>query len=113
VIIAEGIKFNDMNADHLIKRLALIEPSSHIIWRLLHDKYGEDFFLECIEEEYGSTQKSADKFMKQIESQLSLLATEQTVTLSELKSTYETQVSQLRFQLSQRTDELASSHRSL
>ena len=49
--------------------------------------------------------------MKQIESQLSLLATEQTVTLAELKSTYETQVSQLRCQLSQRTEELAASQR--
>jgi hypothetical protein len=94
---AEGIKFNEMNADHLIKRLALIEPSSQVIWRLIHEKYGEDFFLECIEEEYGSTQKSADKFMRQIESQLSLLSNEQTISLSELKNTYESQVSQLRF----------------
>ena len=87
--IAEGIKFADMNAAHLIKRLALIEPSSQVVWREVHDKYGDDFFLECIEEEYGSTQKSADKFMRQIESQLSLLQNEQTVTLTELKKTYE------------------------
>ena len=57
-----------MNAEHLIKRLALIEPSSSVIWTLLNQNYGDDFFLECIEEEYGSTQKSADKFMKHIES---------------------------------------------
>jgi cellulose biosynthesis protein BcsQ len=102
-----------MNADHLIKRLTFIEPSSQVIWRLLHDKYGEDFFLECIEEEYGSTQKSADKFMRQIETQLSLLANEQSVALAELKSTYESQVTHLRLQLSRRSDDLAACQRSL
>lgn len=43
----------DMNIDHLIKRLALIEQQPRLIWNCIHKYYGDDFFLELIEEEYG------------------------------------------------------------
>ena len=42
-----------MNADHLIKRLCLIEHIPRVVWTALHKEYGEDYFLEVIEEEYG------------------------------------------------------------
>jgi hypothetical protein len=51
--------------------------------------------------------------MRQIETQLSLLANEQSVALAELKSTYESQVTHLRLQLSRRSEDLAACQRSL
>lgn len=40
------------------------------MWQALHQYYGQDFLLECIEEEYGVTNESSEKFKKQIEERL-------------------------------------------
>lgn len=50
-----------MNADHLIKRLSLVEKSPHILWEIIHKYYGDDFFIDMIEEEYGISPHSYDK----------------------------------------------------
>ena len=53
--VAEGIKFKEMNAEHLMSRLAQIERKPDVLWKALNANYGEDFLLEQIEEEYGAT----------------------------------------------------------
>lgn len=51
--LEDGIKFKDMNPEHLIKKLNILEKSPRILWELTHKYYGDDYFLSMIEEEYG------------------------------------------------------------
>ena len=74
----EGIKLADLNTDKLVgiisrveklkreqnMQLRRLDPSVRgskdlnrpfIIWNILHKHFGQDFFLEVIEEEYGIT----------------------------------------------------------
>ena len=62
--IEDGIKFADMQAEHLISRLAKIESNSTLVWGLLNKHYGQDFFLHEIENEYGVSNSSSDKLQK-------------------------------------------------
>lgn len=64
MILEKGIKFKDMNAEHLISRLALVEKSPKIVWETIHKHYGDDYFLENIEDEYGISPQSYDKLQQ-------------------------------------------------
>ena len=58
-----------MNVDHLIKRLNMIEQEPTPIWECLHKYYGEDFFLDNIEEEYGVSTEANLNLKQEIEDQ--------------------------------------------
>jgi hypothetical protein len=45
-VIADGIKFKDMNAGHLVSRLAMIEQDPEIVWKALCENFGSDFFVD-------------------------------------------------------------------
>ena len=62
--IEDGIKFADMQAEHLISRLAKVDSNSTLVWGLLNKHYGQDFFLHEIENEYGVSNSSSDKLQK-------------------------------------------------
>jgi hypothetical protein len=53
--------------------LALIEKDPRVIWQVLHKHYGEDFLMECVEEEYGVTTASSEKLRKQMDQQIATL----------------------------------------
>jgi len=65
-LLEDGIKFKDMNAEHLIKRLALRETMPSVIWTQIHKYYGDDFFIDMIEEEYGISPHSHEKLQQQM-----------------------------------------------
>lgn len=56
-----------MNARDLISRLKQVEKDPKVIWENIHKHYGEDFLVECIEEEYGVTSSSSEKLRKQMD----------------------------------------------
>ena len=53
-----------MQAEHLISRLAKVDSNSGLLWSLLNKYYGQDFFLQEIENEYGVSNSSSDKLQK-------------------------------------------------
>jgi hypothetical protein len=77
-----------MNAEHLISRLSLVEAKSETIWKLIHKYYGDDFLLECIEDEYGITNASSERLQKIMENRVAFLQTECEKRLGDLKDTY-------------------------
>ena len=86
----DGIKYSDMNTEGLIARMAelealkrdqnatlrTIDPISKnnkdmnrplLIWSCLQEKFGNDYFVEVIEDEYGISPGSNDNFSLQLE----------------------------------------------
>lgn len=73
----------------------MVEPKNDVIWKFIHQYYGEDFLLECIEEEYGVTSKSSEKLQMQMDIQLQTMQGNYLKKLDELKSTYLGQINTL------------------
>ena len=77
-----------MNAEHLVKRLAMIEKKSEVVWKCINKYYGEDFLLECIEGEYGVTNESSEKMLRHMEDHMMSLQQQYQFRLEDLKSAY-------------------------
>ena len=86
--IEDGIKFADMQAEHLISRLAKVDSNSTLVWGLLNKHYGQDFFLHEIENEYGVSNSSSDKLQKQITAQIGQLKQTYNESLGKLEAAY-------------------------
>ena len=77
-----------MQAEHLISRVAKVDSNSSLLWGLLNKYYGQDFFLQEIENEYGVSNSSSDKLQKQITAQISQLKQTYNESLGKLEVAY-------------------------
>ena len=73
--------------------------------------YGDDFFLEQIEEEYGISPESNDKLLSYISDQFSTFDEETKRRLKTLETQYQTQINQLRKDLLFKTQEISQLQR--
>ena len=47
------ISLHELNASAIIRKLAIVEKDSRILWNALEENYGFGFFRKVIEEDYG------------------------------------------------------------
>lgn len=92
----DGIKFKDMYSEHLIKRLAMIEPSPQKLWHEIHKYYGDDFFIDMIEEEYGISPHSHEKLQHQMLETIKDYQEKTQSKLKDMKDSYLLQIYHLR-----------------
>ena len=85
-----------MNAEHLIKRLALIETMPSVIWTQIHKYYGDDFFIDMIEEEYGISPHSHEKLQQQMLEIIQKYQEQMQLKLKDMKENYLMQIYHLR-----------------
>jgi predicted DNA-binding protein YlxM (UPF0122 family) len=96
-----------MNEEHLIKRLSLVEADPQRIWNRMHQYYGEDFFLNIIEDEYGISPESNDQLLEKVEKQLHDLQKNSEDRILDLKREYEKEIDRLKKDLRERNMELS------
>lgn len=100
-----------MNADHLVKRLALVEPSPSVVWTYVHKYYGDDFFIDMIEEEYGISPHSHEKLQQQMLDTINSYQDLMQSRLKDLKDNYLLQIHHLRRDLQTQTEEVGRLNR--
>ena len=66
-----GIKFNEMNADAVIRKLQKIEKDPRIIWKAFDDYYGYGFFFDVLEYEFGITPETHHKLIERFDQEIS------------------------------------------
>jgi len=104
-LVEDGIPFASMTGEHLISRLSHVESNPPLLWSLLSKYFGQDFFLEEIEREYGVSSESSDKLLKMIHSQLAHLRQAYEGQVAELEVRYGEQVAIARKQVGKTADE--------
>lgn len=75
-----------MNAEHLISKLAKVEANSSLVWELLNKYYGQDYFLEEIENQYGVSNTSSEQILHMIQAQITQLKSTFNDLLGKLES---------------------------
>ena len=126
----DGIKFSDMDTDKLIERIYSIEelkrnqnaklrqldPSSkkkkemnrpQCIWNMLTQYFGQDYFLEVIEEEFGITPGANEIYASKIEHHFQHTITAYKVEQHRMQREFDDQVKMLRDEVRDLTEENA------
>ena len=55
------ISLEEMNADDMVRKLAIVEKKASVVWSSLIHHYGYGFFNKIIEEEFGIEPDFLDK----------------------------------------------------
>ncbi|CDW87972.1 UNKNOWN [Stylonychia lemnae] len=111
MINKHGIKFKDMNAEHLISRLYRIQKDPQLIWNVLHQFYGDDYFIELIEDEYGISPQSYEKLQEQMIESINEFQEQSKFKIKELKDHYVIQIQHLRKELQTKNEEIGKLNR--
>ena len=100
-----------MTSDHLIRRLRLVENTPLVIWEQIHRYFGDDYFLEIIEDEYGISQDSTEKLSKQLQQQFSDFEQLSQNKILELKESYQIQIHHLNKDIQNKTEDIGKLNR--
>ena len=65
-----GIKFNEMNADSVIRKLQKIEKDPRVIWKSFDEYYGYGFFFDVLEYEFGITPETHHKLIERFDQEI-------------------------------------------
>lgn len=124
----DGLKFNEMDTKTLIEKMAeveeikrdqnaqlrILDPTSKgnpdmnrplVIWNLLQSHFGQDYFLEVIEEEYGISPGANKQFETQINNHFESTVMAFTVDQHNSEKHHEEQMNMLREKISDLTME--------
>jgi len=99
LVNAEGIKFKDMHADHLVSRLAIVEQRPKQVWEAVHKHYGDDFFYEMVVEEYGLSKEANAELKKEIDSEYMRFEVQVQIRFKQLRDQYEGELARVREEL--------------
>ena len=61
-----GIKFSEMTADDVMRKLEVIEKDARRVWDAITTHYGDGFFTDIIEQEYGLNPNSHQEILDQM-----------------------------------------------
>lgn len=62
-----GIRFSEMNADSVIRKLNKIEKDPRVIWKSFDEYYGYGFFFDVLEYEFGITPDTHHKLIERFD----------------------------------------------
>ena len=105
----EGIKFLDMKVDQLVPRLWEVDmieinemqdknvkaagyEGSKRLWKLLGKYYGEDYFMDIIEDQFGISDEDNEKIERMIRNYITGNKQIFADKLTKLKDTYEAEI---------------------
>eukprot|EP00347_Sterkiella_histriomuscorum_P012889 403366830 len=66
-----GIRFNEMDADSVIRKLNKIEKNPRVIWKAFDEYYGYGFFFDVLEYEFGITPETHHKLIERFDQEIS------------------------------------------
>jgi hypothetical protein len=58
-----GIRFIEMSADQVVRKLKIISKESREIWKAFDQHFGYGFFFDVLESEFGITPETRDKLI--------------------------------------------------
>ena len=105
----EGIKYHDLRVDHLVPRLYEVDQveiaemqdknvkaagyeGAKRLWKLLGKYYGEDYFMEIVEDQFGISNEDNEKIERMIRGHIQRNEKNFTDKLEKLKNTYEGEI---------------------
>ena len=115
----EGIKFHDLRVDHLVPRLWEVDQieinemkdknvkaagyeGAKRLWKLLGKYYGDDYFMEIVEDQFGISNEDNEKIERMINRHIERNKRAFTEKLEKLRDTYETEIKTLKNELRER-----------
>ena len=119
----EGVKYGDLKVEKLVNLLWEMDQieieemaERHVkgaryegakrLWLLLEQRYGEDYFLDIIEDRFGMANEQSDQIDRQIRTHCDHSKRAHDKRLDELQNTYEAEIKALKQDLRQRNEEM-------
>ncbi|TNV85928.1 hypothetical protein FGO68_gene4281 [Halteria grandinella] len=79
-----GIRFNEMSAEQVIKKLSIITKDPRAIWRAFDSQFGYGFFFDVLEKEFGITPETRDKLIDRFDKEISKFKTAANTQISSM-----------------------------
>ncbi len=102
-----GIKFNEMNADSVIRKLQKIEKDPRIIWKAFDEYYGYGFFFDVLEYEFGITPETHHNLVKRFDQEISHYKNIATNQISTIAEKTQSEIDRLRKELEDKNLEIS------
>lgn len=65
-----GIRFIEMSADQVVRKLKVICKESREIWKAFDSNFGYGFFFDVLESEFGITPETRDKLIQRFDAEI-------------------------------------------
>ena len=65
-----GIRFIEMSADQVVRKLKIISKDSREIWKAFDSHFGYGFFFDVLESEFGITPETRDKLIQRFDAEI-------------------------------------------
>lgn len=108
-----GLSIKDMNCKAMVEYLFHIEKDPYVIWKCMTEKYGPDFFISEIQNQYGVNLKEAANERSKYESMYGKLKIETQQKIKSIKQALEKEKIILNNKLAEKDEEISKMAQSL
>lgn len=103
--------YHEVNADGIVKKLAMVDDNPRSIWQAFDKHYGHSFFLDVIREEFGLIPKVNSQIEKKFNDKLFEYQKQAAEQVSKLVERYHKEISDLRDELKLKNDVIEEMNR--
>ena len=102
-----GIKFNEMNADAVIRKLQKIEKDPRVIWKAFDEYYGYGFFFDVLEYEFGITPETHHKLIEKFDTEIAAYKNVANTHITSISEKTQNEIDRLRKELEDKNLEMS------
>ena len=102
-----GIKFVEMTAEQVVRKLKIVCKESREIWKAFDQHFGYGFFFDVLETEFGITPETRDTLIKRFNVEITKFKNAASTQISSITSKTHSELERLRKDLDERNLEIS------
>lgn len=102
-----GVKFVEMSAEQVVRKLKIICKESREIWKAFDTHFGYGFFFDVLESEFGITPETRDTLIKRFNAEINKFKNAASTQITSITSKTHSELERLRKELEERNLELS------